>query len=195
MNNIDAMKTNDDLIKELLAPDEQAELYSDIIQKADTNKMVLDTEHYLNECEIHQQHACENFSYSAKGFSADITLDEPKLVFFSVPYETGWSATVNGNPVTVEEVSNGFMAVRCEAGANQIVFSYELAGLRYGIILSLGGIVLLVIYMLCSKPLFKGKQHVHSYDYLSVDGIPAEKAYIQYLREQEEERSHLDGTS
>ena len=183
------------LIFSLLLDDEQAELYSDIIQKADTDKMVLDTEHYLNECEIHQQHACENFSYSAKGFSADITLDEPKLVFFSVPYETGWSATVNGNPVTVEEVSNGFMAVRCEAGANQIVFSYELTGLWYGILLSTGGIVLLIIYMLCSKPLFEGVKHVHSYDYLSVSGIRAEKAYIQYLREQELERSRVNGTS
>ncbi len=183
------------LIHSLILDEEQAELYSDIIQPADTEKMVLDTAHYLEACELHQQNACENFEYSSKGFSADITLEQPKLVFFSVPYETGWSASVNGKDVQIEEVSNGFMAVRCEEGENHIVFSYELAGLRYGIILSLGGIVLLVIYMLCSKPLFKGKQHVHSYDYLSVDGIPAEKAYIQYLREQEEERSHVNGTS
>ena len=183
------------LIDSLILDEEQADFYSDIIRPADIEESNLDEGHYLEACRIHQQNACENFQYSAKGFSANITLEEPKLVFFSVPYETGWSATINGNPVTIEEVSNGFMAVCCEAGDNEIVFSYQLTGLWYGVILTLGGIVLFVIYMLCSKPLFKGMRHTHSYDYLSVDGIPAEKAYIQYLREQEQERGRINGTS
>jgi len=34
MDNIDAMKTNDDLIKELLTPDEQAELYNEADKEA-----------------------------------------------------------------------------------------------------------------------------------------------------------------
>ena len=182
------------LIYSLLLNEEQAELYSDIIQSADVNALTLDTDHYFEQCNVHQQNACQNFNYSAKGFSADITLQQPKLVFFSVPYEAGWKATINGQSVPIENVSNGFMAVRCEEGENHIVFSYELTGLRYGVILTIGGIVLLIIYMLCSKPLFKGMRHVHSYDYLSVDGIRAEKAYIQYLREQEEERRKSNGS-
>ena len=184
------------LIHSLILDEEQAELYSDIIQKADIEKMVtLMKDIIWKNAGIISKMPGKISHYSAKGFSATITLEQPKLVFFSVPYETGWSATVNGEAVQVENVSNGFMAVRCEAGANQIVFSYELTGLRYGVLLSIGGIVLLIIYMLCSKPLFKGARHVHSYDYLSVDGIRAEKAYIQYLREQEKERSRVNGTS
>ena len=69
-----------------------------------------------------------------------------------MPYEDGWSATVNGEEVPVEKVDTGFMAVPVEAGENDIVFTYETPGLRAGLWISLGGVICLVIYLLlCRK--------------------------------------------
>ncbi len=172
------------LIQALVLDDEQAEKYSDIITSVDTTKgLNLSKERYLELCEEHAQEACSNFTYDADHFSADIELDTAKLVFFSVPYDSGWTATVNGKPVDVEKVSNGFMAVRCEAGENAIRFDYETPGLRTGMWISLGGILLLMVYLGLSRPLFNGRyrKHTHSYDYTSVVGVRAAKEYTGSL--------------
>ena len=69
------------------------------------------------------------------------------MVFFSVPYDDGWSATVNGEEVTVEKVDYGFVAVRADAGDSEIVFHYRTPGLALGALLSLVGILLLLLYL------------------------------------------------
>lgn len=173
------------LIQALVLDDEQIERYSDIIEDGtDLNSMSLSPEQYLLECEKHAQESCTDFCYDPSGFSAHITLDAPKLVFFSVPYEKGWSATVNGQPVQVEKVDHGMTAIRCEAGENEIVFHYTLPGLRGGVCLTLLGIVLLVLYRIGGKRLFTAKYgtHVHSYDYQPYDSIRAAKAYTAALQ-------------
>ena len=62
--------------------------------------------------------ACSDFTYDSYGFTAHYTSDKERLVFFSVPYESGWTATVNGEPVDIENVNIGFMAVKVPAGTS-----------------------------------------------------------------------------
>lgn len=190
------------LINSLVLTPEQAETYQDIIAPSDALSFNLSKEQYLDACKAHAEEACENFEYDSSHFSGNISLESPKLVFFSVPYDKGWTATVNGNPVTVECVSNGFMAVRCEAGENEIVFSYETPGLHAGLLLTLGGILLLAVYIALSKPLFvsKHKKHTHSYDYTPTVSVRAARAYthslLQEMRHTEQEREdEANGTS
>ncbi len=172
------------LIQALVLDETQAEKYGDIITRVESAAaMNLSEERYLKECEAHAAESCTDFEYDADSFSANIALDTAKLVFFSVPYDKGWTATVNGEPVDVEKVSNGFMAVRCEAGDNVIVFSYETPGLRAGMWMTLGGIVLLIGYVILSKPLFSEtyRKHTHSYDYMPAVGVRAARGYTQQL--------------
>lgn len=185
------------LIHALVLDEEQAERYHDIITKADGS--VPSEEEYLLECQKHAGEACGNFRYDSKGFSAEITLDTPKLVFFSVPYSSGWTAEVNGEPVDVEKVSNGFMAVRCESGQNTISFCYALPGLRYGAVISIGGLVLLGLYLMLAKRLFLPVcgRRTHSYDYVPSAGIRAAHAYTHYLKRHTDKEKGEDhnGTS
>ncbi len=189
------------LIHSLVLTEEQAETYREIIKPADTASLSLSREQYLEVCKAHAAESCKDFEYDADHFSGTISLAEPKLVFFSVPYDKGWSAQVNGEPVAIERVSNGFMAVRCEAGENDIVFSYETVGLKAGLWLSLGGILLLAAYLLCSGSLFdsRNKKHTHSYDYMPAVGIRAARAYTQSLmrdmQQSEERKDDTNGTS
>lgn len=174
------------LIKALVLDEEQAGKYADIIEDISQSMLTVSEEQYLEECTLRRAQSCTDFTYDSKGFAANITLDTPRLVFFSVPYESGWTASVNGSPVDVERVSNGFMAIRCEEGENTIVFSYELPGLRYGLYLTLFGVVILVLYMVFSKPLFSAKHAVQqrSYDYISASGVRAARMYTQHLAKQ-----------
>ena len=180
------------LIRALVLSEEQAAKYSGVISDLADNSVSMNADQYLRECEQHIAESCTDFRYDSRGFSANITLEEPKLVFFSVPYETGWKASVNGAPVDVENVSNGFMAVLCGAGDNEIVFSYELPGLRVGAGMSAAGAILLVLYLLLGRGLC-GAEHgrsKHSYDYIPSAGVRAAKAYTDALRTEMEGKLH-----
>ncbi|MBQ4464500.1 MAG: YfhO family protein [Oscillospiraceae bacterium] len=173
------------LIRSLVMDEEQAAKYSDILENlSETESASIPKEQYLLECEKHQAECCRNFTYDAGGFDADITLERDKMVFFSVPYESGWTAYVNGEPVEIEKVDNGFMAIRCGAGEDHITFRYRLPGLTGGIVLTLAGAVLLALYLALGKSLTRGSlsTHVHSYDYQPSDGIRAARAYTAYLQ-------------
>lgn len=52
-----------------------------------------------------------SFTATRTGFTAQADLEAENLVLFSVPYDDGFTATVNGVPAEVEKVDNGLMAV------------------------------------------------------------------------------------
>ena len=91
------------------------------------------------------------FAYDNRGFDCTINLDSEQLVFFSVPYEDGWSATVDGQAVDIEQVNIGFMAVRVGAGEHTIRFNYMTPGLGWGALISLGAAAALIIYVILWK--------------------------------------------
>ena len=87
------------------------------------------------------------FKTGKNSFSATVSRDKETLVFFSIPYDKGWSATVNGKAVEVEKVNVGFMAVPVGEGESQIVFTYKTPGLTLGTVASVCGVALLIIYL------------------------------------------------
>lgn len=167
----------------------QTEKYGDILTPiADSEKYLMDEGQYVDYCRERAADACDSFRHDSGGFRAEITLDAPKLVFFSVPYESGWSAAVNGVSADVERVNYGFMAVRCEAGENEIEFRYETPGLQIGLIVSAGAGLLLVIYLVTAGVLGRKKRSPHPaqkhfYDYPSEIPFPQHELYQHYARQ------------
>jgi len=80
------------------------------------------------------------------GFTAIVERDRENLVFFSVPYDEGWSATVNGEEVEIEKVNAGFMAVPVPVGRSTVRFQYTTPGLGKGILISVISCSVLVLY-------------------------------------------------
>jgi hypothetical protein len=90
---------------------------------------------------------CDSFDIDNAGFTATSNLDRERLMFFSVPYDKGWSASVNGKPAVIEKANVGFMAVRVPAGEATIRFNYMPPGLIEGIKTTLKAIGVLLIYI------------------------------------------------
>lgn len=169
------------LINALVLSDEQIEKYSDILTPASEGEVSrVSTADYLDECTQKQQKCSSSFKYDSYGFESEISLSEPQLVFFSVPYSEGWTAKINGKPADVEKVSYGFMAVKADAGDNVITFKYATPGLKAGALLSLTGAAGLIIYLaachFCRKR-SETSYHIHSYDYTSAEKISAADEY------------------
>ncbi|WP_353949306.1 YfhO family protein [Sporolactobacillus sp. Y61] len=91
---------------------------------------------YRKDLEARQKEASRSFHHDARGFTSEIDVDANKFAFFSVPYDKGWSATVNGRAVQIIN-SDGFMMVPVYEGKNIIRFNYHTPGLTAGIFLSL----------------------------------------------------------
>lgn len=136
------------MLDSMILTPEQAEKYGHLLEHVD-NALSIDTSEqaYYKNCEERAANAANSFSWDDSGFQASIYSEEATLLFFSVPYEEGWSATVNGQPVTVEKVNAGFMAVEIPEGASQIVFTYKTPGLQMGWYITLASSAVFVLYM------------------------------------------------
>ena len=168
------------LLKALVLSDEQAEKYGDLLTHVDSLSLPEETEDgsvpgvqdistasaegegsditflyseeaYYQDCLDRRSMSCSSFSRDNGGFSATFTGDRERLVFFSVPWEGGWTATVNGEPATIEKVNVGFMAVKVPTGTSEIRFNYETPGLKLGAAVSAAGVLILVLYLLLSR--------------------------------------------
>lgn len=127
-----------------------------------------------------------SFRITDDGFAARTEYDTDELVVFSVPYDSGWSATVNGEPVTVEKVNGGLCAVYVNKGTCNVEFTYTTPGMKLGIICSVGGIALLGMYLVVIYGFMRHKpeKYVHLYGMDQVEGIKAHNAYINQLSRQ-----------
>ncbi|WP_294480806.1 YfhO family protein [uncultured Ruminococcus sp.] len=135
------------LTKALVLDGNQAAVYSDYIKPYEFSDDELNYHNYINNCSERKAESCYYFRHDTNGFTGKIKLEEPKLVYFSIPYEKGWSAKVNGEDVKVEKVNYGMMAVLVPAGDSEIVFSYSADGQTKGIALTIFGFVALAGYL------------------------------------------------
>lgn len=106
---------------------------------------------FAEDCRNRRASAASRFTRDNSGFEAEITLDSDNFVFFSVPFEAGWTATVNGKIVDILQTNVGFMAVACPAGDAVIRFDYRTPGLLTGGLISLGAACLLALYCLIAR--------------------------------------------
>ena len=104
---------------------------------------------YYSDVQKLAQNTCSSFEYTNEGFEAVFeNKGGDNLLFFSVPYDEGWTATVNGVPAEIEKVNLGFMAVRVKGHAtSKIRFCYTTPLLREGAFISAAGAGLFLIYL------------------------------------------------
>ena len=136
------------LMRALVLSDEDAATYGKYLQKLPTellNNLTYDT--YVQDCVSRSATACESFEMTNSGFHAEADLAKPNLVFFSVPYDDGFTATVNGEEAEIVRVDEGLMAVLCPEGSSSIDFVYEADGLSLSKKVTLVAIPVFVCYV------------------------------------------------
>lgn len=77
-----------------------------------------------------------DFKYTNNGFISKINSNNETLAIYQVPYDKGWKATNNKKKIKIENVDNGFMAIKIHKGKNNIEFKYTPNGLKIGMIIS-----------------------------------------------------------
>lgn len=147
---VDADVRSNLLLKAIVLNDEQVGKYGDILQPLPEKEFQnLNFESFKKDCADRRKQTADTFETNNYGFTATTSFDTDELVFFSVPYEkNAFTATVNGEPVNVEEVDCGLMAIPVPAGEADIVVTYHTPGLKESITISIAGIIIWILYAL-----------------------------------------------
>ena len=90
--------------------------------------------------------------------SGSISLAEPAVMVFSIPYSEGWTAKVDGVPVETLASAGSLLAVSLEAGSHEIELHYETPWLRAGCAISAVSACLLVAALIVGRRKHKGVQ-------------------------------------
>ena len=136
------------LLRALVLEDEDVKAYGQYL--TELPDAMLDDLHYdsyTQDCADRRAHSCSVFQMNNAGFHAEITLDKTNLVFFSVPYDDGFTAYVNGEKADILRVDEGLMAVLCPAGASSIDFVYQAAWLSASRVVTAVAIPVWVVYV------------------------------------------------
>ena len=138
------------LMRALVLTDEDVAQYGKYLTELPDEMLEeLHYDSYTQDCADRRAHSCSVFQMNNAGFHAEITLEKQNLVFFSVPYDDGFTAYVNGEKTDILQVDEGLMAVLCPAGASSIDFVYQAAGLSASRVVTAVAIPVWVVYAAC----------------------------------------------
>lgn len=79
---------------------------------------------------------------SSSHLEGNFTASENKVLFFTIPYSSGWTVKIDGQKVPLHQVFDTFMAVEAPAGHHSLELRYTPSGLIPGIIITLLSIAL-----------------------------------------------------
>ena len=93
---------------------------------------------------------------SSSSFTIKVSAKENCALFTSIPFEEGWTATIDGMPAdVVPGVNKTLLCVQVPAGEHIIELNYFPAGLKTGVTLTVIGAVMLTAMVLASSILKK----------------------------------------
>ena len=137
------------LMRALLLDEDQIETYAGLLDPLPEEELEDRTANrYAEDCADRRAGGVVEFAANRSGFTAHTNYADQELVFFSVPYDDGFTATVNGVPAVIEKVDNGLMAVLVPAGDADIEFTYHTPGLALSARISLAGVAVYGVYLL-----------------------------------------------
>lgn len=91
--------------------------------------------------------AVTEFDRSSKGFTCKSNYNSDSLIYFTVPYDSGWTAIVDGKETNIIS-SGGMMLLPVSAGNHNIEFVYHTPGFKLGTIISIVSITAYVAWIL-----------------------------------------------
>jgi uncharacterized membrane protein YfhO len=96
-----------------------------------TQDVIQRKKHYLNISEHSQNH-----------IKGTIAVDRKEMLFFSIPYDTGWKAIVDGKQIKPELVNIGFMGIVIGPGVHTVHLEYRVPFFFSALLISICAVVI-----------------------------------------------------
>ena len=87
-------------------------------------------------------------NYTNQSIEGTVTSDSKKTLFLSIPYDDGWTATVDGEKAKINKIGTALSGIDISSGTHSIVLNYVPSGFEVGMIISImGGMFLLIFFV------------------------------------------------
>lgn len=90
-------------------------------------------------------------SWTDTELSGTVEAEESGLLFTSIPYDEGWTVSIDGQKVTPRKVFEAFLAVDIPAGSHQVTMTYFPGGLALGAKISAGALLILLVLFIIKR--------------------------------------------
>ena len=84
-------------------------------------------------------------SYTSTSIKGKLDAEEDGVIFFSIPYDQGWSVSIDGIETEPEPMEEGFLSVAVEKGSHDITLEYRSPGFSEGWKLSAAGWLIFIV--------------------------------------------------
>ncbi|OJG97651.1 hypothetical protein RV18_GL000719 [Enterococcus termitis] len=112
--------------------------------------LLLDTDRYANVMKKVMKQGVD-FTIDGRKASANVELDEEKVILTTIPYDKGWVAYVDGEKVEIPTFKEAMLTVKVPEGKHNIEFVFIPQGLLLGEIIGLGSLILFVSYLFIER--------------------------------------------
>lgn len=93
----------------------------------------------------------ENITMDSNVITGDISVDKEKLLVFSIPYQKGWTAYVDGKKVDIKKANLMYSAINLEPGDHDIKLVFRRPGIKASLCLSAVGITIFIIALIIRR--------------------------------------------
>lgn len=123
------------LLRAMVLTDEQIAAWGDVLRPLPEDLLTgFSKEAYHQDVVDRQIQGAAEVSLDSRGLSARFNLQQETVVLLAVPFDPGFSVTVNGEETPVEQVDGGLCAVRIPAGAVELRLDHFTFGLDQSLV-------------------------------------------------------------
>lgn len=98
-------------------------------------------------CRLLQDKAGELVKEKDSHLVGNVTTEESGRLFFTIPYDEGWTLTIDGEKVELEKTVDLFMSAKISPGSHTYELKFFPKGMKEGIIISCGALILLLLFI------------------------------------------------
>lgn len=112
-----------------------------------------------------------------------ITAKKDCLLYTSIPYDKGWSVTVDGEELNEDEIicfGGGLIAAKIEKGNHDIEFNFTPSGFKAGLMISVSTIILLLLTSIILKLREKKKRKRLLSAFTPISNVYSEEIFLMY---------------
>lgn len=142
----DSAKSNI-MLAAMVVDDEDVPAFADYLSFAPFYTLNYTDYNQQANAEARAKTASSSWEFGKNSFSSTITLDKTNYVFYSIPWDSGWTAYVDGVETEIQRVNVGFMAVLATEGTHNIEFKYVSPGFYTGLKITLAATGVFVAYI------------------------------------------------
>lgn len=143
-----------DLGKLAVGDEVRVTLHSDTTCSGNIFVAEMDNEALNNAISALGENQLEITSFQDGRITGNISASRDCVMFTSIPYNDGWTATVDGQSVETLAIGDALLGIYLPEGSHEVTLNYHTAGFPLGLTLTLLGIALLVLWGLREKTVY-----------------------------------------